>query len=138
MIYNKKEEGNMTDTIVNNIKYFMEAEEIKPNYQTPKIDKIFNFLKVKSISKQAKSEINNYIEKNNDVRNGKAVIKGTRITTKEVLLIMSECPEEKDIFEYICEQYPSIESKEQVIYAIMYEINKINTINFILKVVMNS
>ena len=77
------------------------------------------------------------IEKNNDVRNGKAVIKGTRITTKEVLLIMSECPEEKDVFEYICEQYPTIESREQIIYAIMYEINKINTINFILKVVMN-
>lgn len=128
----------MTDVIVN-VKDFIEAEEIKSNYKTPKTDKILCFLKLKSISNKAKEDIKKYIEKNSKIRGGKAVLKGTRITTKELLLIMSEYSKkdsEKDIIDYIRKQYPSIDSEEKIIYGSLYEVRKINTLTFILRVLI--
>ena len=128
----------MTDVIVN-VKDFIETEKIESNYKTPKTDKIIYFLKLKSISKKAKEDIKKYIEKNSKIRGGKAVLKGTRITTKELLLIMSEhskvAPEE-DVTDYIREQYPSIDSEEKIIYGALYEVSKLNTLIFVLRVLI--
>lgn len=126
----------MTDVIVN-VKDLIETEEIESNYQTPKIDLILDFLKIKAIANKAKDEISKYVEKNNKIRKGKTVLKGTRITTKELFLIVSEyseTKEEKNMFDYIFKQYPSIDSEEKIFYGILYEISKMNTVIFILKV----
>lgn len=134
----KKEEKIMTDVIVN-VKDFIETEEIESNYKTPKTDKILCFLKLKSISNKAREDIKKYIEKNRKIRGGKAVLRGTRITTKELLLIMSEhskVDSEKDTIDYIREQYPSIDSEEKVIYGALYEISKTNTLIFVLRVLI--
>lgn len=136
---NKKKGEIIMTNVLENVRDFIEAEEIESNYQTPKIDKIFTLLKLKKVAKLAKDEIEKYTENNINVRNGRRVLKGTRITTKELLLIMSEHSDEngKDVIEYIREQYPSIDSEEKIIYGALYEVNKVNTLLFILKVWMN-
>ena len=134
----KKEEIGMTN-VLENVRDFMENEDVERNYQTPKIDIVFSLLKLKRIAKLAKKEIYKYIEKNDKVRGGKVVLKGTRITTKELILIMSECSPkgDEDLIENIREQYPSIDSEEKITYGALYEISKVNTLLFILKVWFN-
>lgn len=134
----KKEEIGMTN-VLENVRDFMENEDVERNYQTPKIDVVFSLLKLKRIAKLAKKEIYKYIEKNDKVRGGKVVLKGTRITTKELILIISECSPkgDEDLIENIREQYPSIDSEEKITYGALYEISKVNTLLFILKVWFN-
>ena len=124
--------------VITNIKDILETEELKDNYPTPKIDAICNFLTLKAISNKSKKEIEKYTERNKNIKNGKTVLVGTRITTKELLLLMSESPKEQDVFEYIYKCYPSIKKEEQIIYGMLYEIRKENTFLFILKVLLNN
>jgi len=54
---------------------------------------------------------------------------------------MSEYSKEtskKDMIDFIREQYPSIDSEEKIIYGALYEISKINTLVFILGVLINN
>ena len=122
--------------VVTNLKDFMQTEDIKDNYPTPKIDAIFDFLTLKVIAKKTKNEIKQYTEKNKNIRNGKTVLAGTRITTKELMLIMSENRSEKNTFEYISECYPSIDNEEKILYGALYEIKKTNTVLFILRTLL--
>lgn len=133
----KKEVLKMTDILLN-ISDYLENEDIKEKYKTPKIDEILIFLKFKAKAKKAREETKKYIEKNKTIRNGKAIVKGTRITTKEILLFLNECENFEETLEYICNQYPSIESKEQVLYALLYEIDKYNTLLFIFGVMTSN
>lgn len=139
----KKEESKMENVIINVKDYI---EEIEPNnviYQTPEIDQIFTFLKLKKMAKMAKENIKKYTEKNKKIRNGKTVLKGTRITTRELILIISEYMnndnnEEKKIIEYIREQYPSIDSEEMVFYGVLCAIKEVNTLTFICKILVGN
>lgn len=136
----KERDDDMTETI-ENIKYYLDTEEVNANYQNPKLDIIYDFLKLKSIAEKSKEKINKYVGRNNNVRNGQVIIKGTRITTKELLSIMSEysnneeiSKEYKNVYDYIFTQYPSIDNESQIIYGILYEVLKMNKMKFILRV----
>ncbi len=139
----KKEESKMENVIINVKDYIEEIEPKNVIYQTPEIDQIFTFLKLKKMAKMAKENIKKYTEKNKKIRNGKTVLKGTRITTRELILIISEYMnndnnEEKKIIEYIREQYPSIDSEEMVFYGVLCAIKEINTLTFICKILVGN
>ncbi len=129
----------MTETL-ENFTQIMENYESKKEKDTSKIHEIATFLKMKSIASQYDEIICKYTEKNKKIRNGKTVIKGTRITPEEMLLIVKEAMDEKNndidtMCKYINEQYPSIDSKEQIIAGIFYNIKKISTFKYILGVI---
>lgn len=123
-------------SVLNDIKDFIETEEVKVDYSTPKINMIFDFLTLKSIAKKSKSKINQYTQKNKQIRNGKVVLTGTRITTKELMEIMVENEAKENVFNYISKQYPSIDNEEKILYGALYEINKINSVLFILRILL--
>lgn len=129
----KEKEEIMTDVVID-IKDLIETKEIKKEKKSnPKIDIIRKFLAVKKIARNSKEKIAEYTERNKKIRNGQAIIKGTRITTKELMMIMTE-EKEEDVIEYILKQYPSIDCKEKIIYGALYEMNKENTLKFMLGV----
>lgn len=128
----KKGEMNMTDTL-NNITEIFDTYETEKK-ETPRIDALVEFIKLKHIANAQEKLIDEYIVKDRNIRNGKAVIKGTRITTKELILITQEAFKNKtnDIEKFIKEQYPSIDSIEKIVAGLSYEIKKTNTFKFIL------
>ena len=131
---------DMTETL-ENFTQIMENYESKKEKDTSKMNEIAAFLKMKSIASQYDEIICKYTEKNKKIRNGKTVIKGTRITPEEMLLIVKEAMDEKNndidaMCKYINEQYPSIDSKEQIIAGISYNIKKISTLKYILGVMI--
>lgn len=128
----KKGEMNMTDTL-NNITEIFDTYETEKK-ETPRIDALVEFIKLKHIANTQEKLIDEYIVKDRNIRNGKAVIKGTRITTKELILITQEAFKNKtnDIEKFIKEQYPSIDSIEKIVAGLSYEIKKTNTFKFIL------
>lgn len=132
----------MTETL-ENFTQIMENYESKKEKDTSKMNEIAAFLKMKSIASQYGEIICKYTEKNKKIRNGKTVIKGTRITPEEMLLIVKEAMDEKNndidaMCKYINEQYPSIDSKEQIIAGIFYNIKKISTLKYILGVMIKN
>ncbi len=122
--------------VLTDIKDIMKTEEIEINYTSPKMELIFDFLRFKQIANKSKDKIAKYTERNKNVRNGKTVIVGTRITPKELLDIMAEDKEER-AFDYISKQYPSIDSEEKIFYGALYEIRKTNLFLFILMVLFS-
>jgi len=79
-----------------------------------------------------KLDYRNIIEKNTDILNGKAVIKGTRIMPKVVLdYFVEDCKdktyEEEQFVEKIKKEYPSLKNKNNqtiikiLLYAVAYE-----------------
>ena len=132
----------MTETL-ETFTQIMEDYEIRTEKDTTKIDEIMAYLKLKKIVKQLDDITCNFIEKNKSVRNGKTVIKGTRITPNEMLLIVKEAMIEKnnnvnEMCKYINEQYPSIDSREQIIAGMSYAISKTNMFKYILGVLTKS
>ena len=83
----------MTETL-ENFTQIMENYESKKEKDTSKMNEIAAFLKMKSIASQYDEIICKYTEKNKKIRNGKTVIKGTRITPEEMLLIVKEAMDE--------------------------------------------
>lgn len=134
----KKGEMNMTDTL-NNITEIFDTYETEKK-ETPRIDALVEFIKLKHIANAQEKIIDEYIVKDRNIRNGKAVIKGTRITPKELVLITQEAFKNKtnDIEKFIKEQYPSIDSIEKIVAGLAYEIKKTNTLKFILALLRNN
>lgn len=135
----KKGVMDMTETL-ENFTRIMENYKTDKNYNIPKLDIILKFIKLKRLAKQRNEIIQNFTEKNKKIRNGQIVIKGTRITPEELMLIVDEAfNEKKDDINSLCnfikEQYPSIDSKEQIIAGISYNIRKMNTLKFILGII---
>lgn len=125
----RREGFTMTDILtMDNIKDFI-GETTTKEKNNSKLYYILLFLSIKFENKN--KMINKYIVKDKNIRNGKATIKGTRITTDDMLCIISEANSEKDLLKYIFEQYPSIENKEQIIAALKYSMKKVNTFKFI-------
>ncbi len=114
----------MTDTL-NNITEIFDTYETEKK-ETPRIDAFVEFIKLKHIANAQEKLIDEYIVKDRNIRNGKAVIKGTRITPKELVLITQEAFKNKtnDIEKFIKEQYPSIDSIEKIVAGLAYEIKK--------------
>lgn len=122
----------MTDILtMDNIKDFI-GETTTKEKNDSKLYFILLFLSIKFESKD--KIINKYIVKDKKIRNGKATIKGTRITTDDMLCIIAEANNEKDWKKYIFEQYPSIENLQQIEAALKYSIKKANTLKFIFSV----
>lgn len=121
-------------SVVTNIKDMIEKSDIQVNCSNPKVDIIHDFMKVKRLARKSKEEIKKYTERNKNVRNGETVLTGTRITTKELMLIVDEAIDTStnNIIEYTMKEYPSIDCKEKIIYGLLYEIKKKNIILFLL------
>ncbi len=133
----KKEKEEIMTNVLTDIRDFIETEEVKVDYPTPKLDTIIDFFVLKSFAKKSKSKINEYTKRDKNIRNGQAVLAGTRITTKEIMSIIAESTKEPDALEYILEQYPSIDNKDKILYGALYEIKKKNTFLFILGVLFS-
>ena len=129
----KKEESKMENVIINVKDYIEEIEPKNVIYQTPEIDQIFTFLKLKKMAKMAKENIKKYTEKNKKIRNGKTVLKGTRITTRELILIISEYMNNDNN-----EEKKIIDSEEMVFYGVLCAIKEINTLTFICKILVGN
>lgn len=130
------EKEEIMTNVITNIEDMIKTEEIDVNNSNPKAMILLNFLRIKALAKGSKEKIDKYTEKNKNVRNGRTVLTGTRITTKELLYIIGECKENQDIFEYIFEQYPSIDCKEKIIYGLLYEIGKTNSLIYTLRILI--
>lgn len=120
----------------------IESEKLTKNEKLNSIITVINVKKSK--------EIDSFIEKNivfdPNIRDGKATIKGTRITPKELILATSELLNEKEnqevtfkmIKDYLCEQYPSITKKSQIEAAIYYLLkNEISLFKYIVATFIN-
>ena len=97
---------------------------------------IHAFITLKILAIKSKEDIKKYVVKNCKVRCGAPVLINTRITTKELLLIIAENTKGKNIVDYVFKHYTSIDSREQIIYGVLYEIKKKNTLLFILKTLL--
>lgn len=128
----------MTETL-NNITEIFDTYETEKR-ETPRIDAFVEFVKLKRMANAQEKLIDEYIIKDRNIRNGKATIKGTRITSKELLLITQEAFESKakNIEEYIKEQYPSLDSIDKIVAGLAYEIKKLNIFKFILAILRNN
>jgi len=131
---------NMTQTLTN-MKDILYTYETEFECQTPIIDAITGILKMKRIARAKKDIIEKNTETNKEIRNGRTVIRGTRITPEELLLIMAEVFENEEVrnfeelFENISKQYPSIDSKEQILASILYTAKKQNLLTYIASVI---
>lgn len=127
------ERGGFTMTEVLNI---CNMQEYVINNKDSKIETIKNAIRIKTIDKYEEI-INKNIIKDKEIRNGRATIKGTRITPKELMFCIAEKINQdekkgietnyKEIRKYLSEEYPSITNEEQIeaalYYTIKYEIN---------------
>ena len=125
--------GGFTMTEVLNI---CNMQEYVVNNNDSKIENIKNAIRIKTVDKYEEI-INKNIVKDKEIRNGRATIKGTRITPKELIFCIAEkinADEKKrietnyeGIKKYLSEEYPSITNEEQIeaalYYTIKYEIN---------------
>ncbi len=133
----KKGEMSMTETLTN-ITEFLDTYETEEKHETPRLNAFIDFVKLKNIANEQKELINEYIVKDKNIRNGKPVIKGTRITPQELLLITQESFNAKpknaeEFIKYIKEQYPSIDSVEKIVAGLSYSIRKCSIIRFLRK-----
>lgn len=125
----------MTETLTN-ITEFLDTYEAESKRETPKLNALIDFIKLKCMANEQKELIDEYIIKDKNIRNGKPVIKGTRITPQELLLITQESfytkPKNAEEFiGYIKEQYPSIDSTEKIVAGLSYAIKKYSIIRFL-------
>ena len=84
--------------------------------------------------------IKEHVIKDNHIKDGRAILKGTRITVEDVLYIAREAQinDEKNWQEYIFKEYPSIQNQEQILAAVVYFIkHEISTINIISGVLLS-
>lgn len=135
----KKGEMNMTETITN-IQDFFDTCETELKCSTPRMDDITDFLKIKRIANANKDIIELYTEKNKNIKNGKIVLKGTRITLNELVLIITEAKKQgaktiDEILKYTNMQYPSIDSKEQIVAGLLCFIKEQNTLKYVIRVI---
>lgn len=134
----KKGEMDMTETI-ENVAEILDTYGVKQEQKKdrPKLNAIITFIKLKEIANNNNNLIERNIEKNKNIRNGQVVIKGTRITPNELILIIDEVFDNKTLktenaLEYIQKEYPSIDSEEKIVAGIMYSIKKFSTLKYIL------
>lgn len=130
----KKEKGGFTMTNVLNICNMQEY--VSNDNKISKIDMIRDTIRIKTIDIYDEI-IDKNIIKDKEIRNGKAIIKGSRITPKELIFCIAEKIEQDEkngietnyegIKKYLSEEYPSITNEEQIkaalYYTIKYEIN---------------
>lgn len=120
----------MTDVLnVYNIQELVCKEE-KKKTRNEKINSILQVIKIKK-SEEVEEIIKENIICDKKIRNGRATIKGTRITPKELILATSEVNIDDATFEkirdYLYEQYPSITKESEIeaaiYYVLKYDIN---------------
>ena len=128
-----KEKGGvcMTDILTIDNMEMLIPDEQKAKNRRDKFTAIRYLLYVKfSTNKKLLEKI---IVKDNKIRNGKPLIKGTRITIDDINDIAINAPKNVSLCEYILEQYPSIENEIQVRAALQYIIKyRVNTLKFII------
>lgn len=130
---------SMTNILTNeNFEVFFPTETMykfdgSKKIKNKKFYTILTFLKLK-YSRAFNDIIEKYIVHDKGIRNGEATIKGTRISTLDLLCILDEAREEENKLKYIYEQYPSITDKEQILAAILYMIKKTSTIPMLISI----
>lgn len=130
----------MTDALnVYNMQELINKKEEKYS-RNEKINSIVEVVKIKT-SEQVDEIIKNNINFDKKVRSGKATIKGTRITPKELILATSEMASDNftfnDLKKYLYEQYPSITQEIQIEAAVYYCLKyDISLFKYIVAVIM--
>lgn len=125
----------MTDilTTENTINFINNNTLEEKKQKRGRFSSMYELLEIK-YNKKYNKLIEKHIEKNNEIKDGRAILKGTRITAEDILYITEEAQinHEKNWLEYIFKEYPSIQNQEQVLAAILYLIKyEISTINII-------
>lgn len=123
----------MTDILVaDNLIQLMKDEKDSVNTKNRKLEQIKFFFSIKyKENKEYDRLIKEYIVSDKKVRNGEAVIKGTRITVEDIVYIVRDENWKKDIYK----QYPSIQNEKQILAALLYVVKyKIGSIKFLLAI----
>lgn len=96
----------------------------------------FSFLGMKRLLK--KLDYRNVIEKNKDIMNGEAVIKGTRVSTKAIYeQFLIKCDKKKfnadDFAKEIKKEYPSLKNKSEstILKGMLYYVAHKSIFNFL-------
>ena len=122
-----------------------DIEDIELKEKTnEKANKIALFIAIKK-SKDLDKLVNEYIIKSKEIRDGKAIIKDTRITPIELMYCVAEKIKEdkkektfEEIRDYLYKQYPSINNENQIKAAVSYIIKKeIPTMKYIWTILKN-
>ena len=144
MKMSKKKGGFAMTGVMTLVNEYVIGDEVKKNKYENK-DSKFEYIKTIisiKISRRYNRIIKNNIVKNKEIRNGKATLKGTRITPEELTLFVADKIEMdkqenkntkyKDIEKYLFEEYPSISNIEQIKAALYYVIkHDINIFQYI-------
>lgn len=80
--------------------------------------RIFTLLKAIAKDSSFDKMIEDYIVKDKRIKSGTAIIKGTRISTQDIMHMLKDGYDVNEILQ----NFPSIQSKEQILVAMVYEI----------------
>lgn len=118
-MYNFRKGAIMTNVLMN-VENILDTYEEKENIDMSKVDALFLYYKTKKIIKSdyAQKIIQENIVKDKTINNGRYTIKGTRVTPEDIGRIV-EIKDNVDIKD-VMDEYPSLETKEQVLAGLMF------------------
>lgn len=94
-----------------------------------------NFTLLKTMAKDQRYDklIKNNITKNKKIKSGTAIIKGTRISTQDIMHLLAN---DYDV-DKILNNFPTIQNQEQIMAATAYEIRRWNFLSAISSYIRN-
>lgn len=112
--------------------YFSNIDEQMQNKNSESKRELWKtFRMLKSMAKDTRfdSVVKEYVVKDIKIKSGVPIIKGTRISTKDIMRMILDG---YDIDE-ILENFPSIENDKQILAAIIYEVRNINWLKLLIR-----
>lgn len=109
--------------------YFSSTENTTTNKDEYSSWKAYRMLKRMAKDKKFDSIIKTNIISNKKIKSGTPIIKGTRISTKDIMRMISDNFQ----IDQIMIELPSITDDKQILAAIVYEIRKMNCITFVIE-----
>lgn len=106
------------DAVLNSIYAFPVFKTLKSDYDSYKPIRAKDIIKILRSSKYIQKLINDHIVSSPSIRFGRPTIKGTRIAVEDIVQLCREGLSIKEIMD----EYPSIESEEQIIAALSFHI----------------
>ncbi len=94
--------------------------------------RIYRMMRNMVKDKKFDSVVKEHIVKDKDIKSGVPIIKGTRISTKNILRMIMDGYD----IDQIKVEFPSITDDKQILAAIVYEVRKMNYISFLMRTYM--
>lgn len=116
--------------------YFSNKKELKDSHSARSFREFWrNFTLLKTMVKDPNFDkiVKDNIVTDKNIKSGTPIIKGTRISTNDIMRILTDDYEIEDIMK----NFPTIKSEEQIIAAMVYEIREWNFIFAFYKYVRN-